>query len=242
MSTSSYRHAKTTRGRTMGRSRHRSSHELDRTRRRRRIAVMAGLTACSAVVWQSSHATFTGTTTNSANTLGAGTVVITDNDAGVAMFNASNLTPGASAAVCMGVSYTGSLTPSAIKLYFTGATESNNGGAYVAWANDTTSEMDDNTTLQIQVNSADLASDPGSSCAPAGYVGFTDVAAAAPGTSLKTLINTDVSFAAGLPSQWGTIVATKWRVFKFTYTFSASAPNSSQGDGTKFNVVWEAQS
>ncbi|MDT5030419.1 MAG: hypothetical protein QOC94_590, partial [Actinoplanes sp.] len=38
------------------------------------------------------------------------------------------------------------------------------------------------------------------------------------------------------------IVATKWRVFKFTYTFSAAAPNSSQGDGTKFNVVWEAQS
>ena len=67
------------------------------------------------------------------------------------------------------------------------------------------------------------------------------MSAAAPGTNLRTLINPNTDHATGLPSQWGTITAGRWRVFKLTYTLSASVPNSAQGDGVKFNVVWEAQ-
>jgi hypothetical protein len=211
-------------------------------RRGRGIALTIGLLVCSGVVWQSSHSAFTGTTSNGPNTLGAGSVIIADNDAGVAMFNASNLAPGATNTVCMGVKYTGSLTPSAIKLYLTSAQESNAGGAYGAWANDATSQMDDNTSLQIQVSGNDLAADPGSNCAPASVGAFTDVTAATPGTNLQTLINTNKTFATGLPSQWGTIVAGQWRVFRFTYLLASAAPDTAQGDGVQFNVAWEAQS
>jgi hypothetical protein len=120
--------------------------------------------------------------------------------------------------------------------------ESNAGGAFVAWANDTTAEADDNLSLQIQVNDTDLNADPGyNTCNPAGVGSFVDVAGAAPGTNLRTLIDTNTNYATGLASQWGTITANKWRVFKFTYILSASAPNSAQGDDVKFNIVWEAQ-
>jgi hypothetical protein len=158
------------------------------------------------------------------------------------MFTASNLRPGDTATVCMGVEYTGSLTPSAINVYATGAQESNNGGPYVAWAWDATSEMDNNLSMYIQVNNSDLASDPGNNCAPAGVGSFNALTAAPPGNSLQAIILNYTSFATGMPSQWGTITANKWRVWKFIYTFSASAPNSAQLDGVKVNFVWEADS
>ena len=91
------------------------------------------------------------------------------------------------------------------------------------------------------MNTADLTTDPGSSCTPSGYVGFTDVTATSPGTLLKTLINTNTSYGTGLASNWGTITTAKWRTFKFVYTFSSAAPNSAMLDGVKFSVVWEAQ-
>lgn len=210
-----------------------------RRRRGRGAGLVIGLLACSAVVWQSSHAAFSSTTDNNGNVLGAGTVTITDNDGGVTkLFNLPNLAPGATGSVCMGVSYTGSLTPTAIKTYLpiASASESNAGAAYAAWANTAASEMDDNTTLQIEVNSADLAADPGTSCAPVGVGTFSDVVAA---TTLKTLINTNNTYASGLTAP--TIAQNQWRVFRFTYNFSSAAPNTAQGDGIQFGVTWEAQ-
>ena len=214
----------------------------ERNRRWRRVGVVAGLLASSVIVWQSTSATFNSVTSNDTNTFGAGSVIITDNDGGsAAMFTAATMAPGDTATVCMGVKYSGSLTPTAIKVYTTGAQEANNGGAYGAWANDATSEMDDNLSMQIQVSSADLAADPGSNCAPAGVGSFTDVAAAAPGTNMQTMINTNKDYATGFNSQWGTVVANQWRVFKFKYTFASAAPTTAQGDGLKVNFVWEAQ-
>ena len=58
---------------------------------------------------------------------------------------------------------------------------------------------------------------------------------------MQALINTDNSYANGLDSQWGTITANKWRVWKFTYTFSSAAPNTAQGDGLTVTFNWEAQ-
>ncbi|WP_127504453.1 hypothetical protein [Actinoplanes solisilvae] len=212
-----------------------------RRQRNRGVVVMVALLGCFAMVWQASHAAFSDTTTNTGNTLGAGTVVISDNAAG-AMFTAPALAPGATGTACIGVEYLGSLTNPAVKLYFTGAQESNSGGAYGAWANDATSEADDNLSMQIEVWNTDLGSNPGyNNCTPGGAGSFVDLAGVAPGTNLKSLINANTDYATGLLSQWGTVTANMWRVFRFTYTFSASALDSAQGDGVKFNIVWEAQ-
>jgi len=217
-------------------------HGRSRGERLRGAVIVVGLLASSALVWQSTQAAFSATTSNGLNEFGAGTVTIEDNDAGSAMFTVPALKPGDTGTVCMGVRYTGSLTPSAIKLYTSGAVEKDNGGAYGAWANDATSEMDNNVNMLIKISDTDLAADPGNNCAPAGVGLFTDVSAAAPGTDLQTMIGTETNFATGFPSQWGTITVNKWRVWKFTYTYNAAAPNSSQGDGVKLNFVWEAQS
>jgi 6-phosphogluconolactonase (cycloisomerase 2 family) len=63
----------------------------------------------------STFSAFSGATGNPANTLSAGTVSLTDNDAGEAMFALSNLTPGDTDSGCMQVTYTGSL-PALVRL------------------------------------------------------------------------------------------------------------------------------
>ena len=215
----------------------------ERRRRFRAAGMVVGILACTTVVLQSSHATFTSTSSTGMNTIAAGTASITDNDGGSALFTAPALGPGDSATVCMGVRYTGSLAPTAIKFYAdtANATESNDGGAtYVAWANDATSEMDDNVTMRVQVNNTDLAANPTNDCAPTGVGTFTDVAGGS-GTNLRALLNTNKDYASALPSQWGTITQNQWRVWKFTYTFASAAPTTAQGDSVKFAFMWEAQ-
>jgi hypothetical protein len=59
---------------------------------------------------------FSGTTSNSGNSFSAGTVVITDNDAGSALYNVSNQAPGATLSKCIKVTFTGSLD-STVKMY-----------------------------------------------------------------------------------------------------------------------------
>jgi predicted ribosomally synthesized peptide with SipW-like signal peptide len=61
---------------------------------------------------------FSSTTTNSGNSFAAGTVYISDNDAGSAMYSVSNKKPGDTAQDCIKLTYTGSL-PATVKLYTT---------------------------------------------------------------------------------------------------------------------------
>ena len=59
---------------------------------------------------------FSATTVNSGNDFAAGTVYLTDNDAGSAMYNVSGQAPGAALVRCITVTYTGSLDAD-VKLY-----------------------------------------------------------------------------------------------------------------------------
>jgi predicted ribosomally synthesized peptide with SipW-like signal peptide len=61
---------------------------------------------------------FSSTTENPGNTFSAGSVSLTDNDSGSAMFNMTNMVPGATDTGCIKVSYTGTLT-SNVRLYGT---------------------------------------------------------------------------------------------------------------------------
>lgn len=79
-------------------------------------AVPAALAVSAALVWQASTAAFNDTTDNGTNNWSAGTVVISDDDSGAAMFNATALKPGDTASRCIEVTYTGSLAAS-VKLY-----------------------------------------------------------------------------------------------------------------------------
>jgi hypothetical protein len=93
------------------------------------------LLACTSVIWRTSSAAFTGTTSNPGNRWQAGTVTLNDDDgggtdplAGTTMFSTSTgqgtLKPGDTGTHCITVTYNGSLTsPSAVKLYATGLTD-----------------------------------------------------------------------------------------------------------------------
>jgi hypothetical protein len=59
---------------------------------------------------------FSATTQNSGNEISSGTIAISDNDAGSAMFNVTNAKPGDSWTRCIKVSYNGSLAAD-VKLY-----------------------------------------------------------------------------------------------------------------------------
>lgn len=86
--------------------------------RNRRIGVsMAAVLLVGILVVTASSAAFSGTTDNSGNTWSAGTVILTDDDAGSAMFTASDMAPGASVIECIVVSYSGTLVPSDVNLY-----------------------------------------------------------------------------------------------------------------------------
>lgn len=59
---------------------------------------------------------FSATTQNAGNEISAGTVVLSDNDAGSAMFNVTNAKPGETWTRCIKILYSGSL-PAAVKIY-----------------------------------------------------------------------------------------------------------------------------
>jgi hypothetical protein len=74
------------------------------------------LAAIGALAGFATFSAFSSTTTNSGNSFDAGTVYISDNDAGSALYNVSNKKPGDTAQGCIKLTYTGSL-PSTVRLY-----------------------------------------------------------------------------------------------------------------------------
>jgi hypothetical protein len=77
------------------------------------LAVLAAVAALLAVV--STFSAFSGTTANPGNSAVAGTVTLTDNDSGAAMFSLASLKPGDTDTRCLQVTYTGSL-PALVRL------------------------------------------------------------------------------------------------------------------------------
>jgi hypothetical protein len=74
------------------------------------------LFGASSVLEGGTEAALSGTTENAANTFSAGTVSLTDNDAGSALLTLANARPGAPVTNCLQVTYTGSLT-AGVRLY-----------------------------------------------------------------------------------------------------------------------------
>jgi predicted ribosomally synthesized peptide with SipW-like signal peptide len=76
--------------------------------------VVGGL---SALVGLGTYSAFTATTTNSGNNISSGTVKIDQHTGATTLYNVTNQKPGDSTTKCLRVTYSGSLTASAVKLY-----------------------------------------------------------------------------------------------------------------------------
>lgn len=91
--------------------------ENDREKRGRKLLLtLLVIGVVGSIAGIGTFSAFSDTTENSGNTFAAGTVYIVDNDAGAAMYNATNQGPGDSVEGCITVTYLGSLD-SAVRLY-----------------------------------------------------------------------------------------------------------------------------
>jgi hypothetical protein len=179
-------------------------------------AVPAALVLSGAIVWQSSYAAFSATTSNPTNNWSAGTVALTDDDSNTALFTAANLKPGATGVKCIAVTSTGTL-PSAVKLY---------GTSYA-----TTNGLADSINLKVEQGTGAT----NSSCA--GFTGASTLFDAA----LSSFGTTKTSFATGVGS-WSPVGGTtETRSYRVTYTLSATTPDTAQGGTAAVGFTWESQ-
>jgi hypothetical protein len=198
------------------------------------IGIVSGLALSGAFVYNASSAAFTGYTTNPGNTWTTGVVTLTDDDtggtdpdAGTAMFTAAGLLPGATATKCIRVSYTGDAPTTGVRLYRSAHTDTNSLFQYI--------------TLSITEGTGTAEFDGTPDC--------TNFTADVAGTSVlfnstmnnftgKTAFGTGAVYNTGAP--WAPSGAAT-KVYKFTYTLSASTPDSMQGKTANMAFRWEAQ-
>ena len=83
----------------------------------RLTAIVAAMVLLSFVIVTSSRAAFTDTTDNTGNSFDSGSVIITDDDGGSAMFAATAMTPGEPVIECIELTYSGSLVPADVRMY-----------------------------------------------------------------------------------------------------------------------------
>jgi hypothetical protein len=162
-------------------------------------------------------AAFSGTTTNPNNTFAAGTVTLTDNDGGAALYpNTSSAQPGVDYDRCIRVTYTGSLD-STVRLY-------------------TSPISADGSKVNIQVDKSATGSQ--ADCSDFGAA--TSVYAP---TTLSAFGTSHSSYANGLAVNPGS--ATNWvQNDAVTFRFRLSIPDLPANEGlsiSAFTLTWEAQ-
>ena len=189
------------------------------TRSRKALLTLLVLGGVGAAAGAGTFSAFSSTTSNAGNSFAAGTVAIADNDAGSALYNVSNQTPGDSVQRCIQVSYTGSLDAS-VRLYTASAIGAI--GPFVG----------------LTVESGTQATPTFPSC-----TGFTPETTLFSGT-LAGFASAHSSFATGLADDPGT-TATKWiNGDSVVYRITATLANDNAAQGTTSGAhtfTWEAQ-
>ena len=179
-------------------------------------SIPVAVIASGALVWQSSYSAFSATTSNPTNNWAAGTVALSDDDAGTAMFSATNIKPGSTGTKCIAVTSTGSLA-STVKLY---------GTSYA-----TTNALAGSINLSVEEGTG------GTSSSCANFTGGTSVYSG----TLAAFGTSKTAFASGVGSWAPTGNGNETKSFKVTYTLPTTAPDSVQGGTASLGFTWESQ-
>jgi hypothetical protein len=183
------------------------------------LAGVAGVATSAAVVWHASYSAFSATTDNPTNNWATGSVALTDDDSSTAMFNVSNLKPGATGSKCIAVTSNGTLA-STVKLYGTNY--------------NTTNSLASNLDLTItQGNGGGFGSCTGFTALGTGATVYSGTLASF-GTSATGFAN-----GSGNWAPTGTVGES--RTFQFTWTVQSGTPNSAQNGTAALGFTWEAQ-
>jgi hypothetical protein len=166
-----------------------------------------------------SGAAFSKLSANPVNGWTTGTVSLTDDDSGAAVFSVANLMLGDKGVKCIVITYGGTLA-AAVKLYATGYTSSRALGAY----------------LELTVEEGSGSSFVGSG--PASCPGFVASSTIYHGT-VDDFATTSTSYGTGVGS-FAPTGAAQTRVFRFSYTLEAVAPNGTQSGVVGLGFTWAA--
>ncbi|MDX6228197.1 MAG: hypothetical protein QOI76_1587 [Frankiales bacterium] len=181
-----------------------------------------GILASAGMVWQSSYAAFSGTTSNPGNSWTAGTVKLTDAANGSAMLSATGLKPGSTGTACIELTYGGSLA-AATKLYV----------ASGDLTTTTPSNLAQYLTLKVDegVGSAANCSDFVATVNDYNPTGST-------AQTLATFASGTTNFANGVGA-WMPAANGATKNYRFTWTVQDN--NAAQGLNATVTFTWEAQ-
>jgi hypothetical protein len=194
-------------------------------------AIVVGLVVSGAMTFAASYAAFTSTASNPTSNWSAGTVVLTDDDGGAAMFTTGSpgtnqvsgaaLKPGQSVVNCVRVTYSGNLA-STVKLYATSVSETNGMNGY----------------LHIKVEEGTAGA---FGCA--GFAGASTLwdSSTHPGAASDLLNVFPATYAAGVASGLASWTTSSFRVYKFTMTLDSATPDSVQAGTAAAMFNWQAQ-
>jgi hypothetical protein len=188
------------------------------TRRAARLGLLAStaaaLTVSTGLVWQASYSAYSATTTNGTDSWATGSVALTDDDTGTAMFAATNLKPTSTGQKCITVTSNGTL-PAAVKLYGSTAATTNALSSYI-----------------------DLTVTMGTGGSFGSCTGYTSAGTVYSGTLAGFTGN---SYATGYGSWAPTGTPGEAKTYQFTYTVQSGAPTTTQGGTASVSFVWESQ-
>lgn len=190
--------------------------------RTRKILALSGgpiaILLAGLMVWQGSQAAFVAETYNAGNNWQAGSVTLSNDGTGGAMFSIGNLVPGQTGSHCIVVTATG--VAGVVKTY----TE-----------NSVPDGLENNITMKVEQGTGGTYGD---------CTGFTPIATY--GTQpLATLLTDASSYATGvLP--WTTTSGTTTKSYKFTWTFDTTGltpaqVNALEGKSVRTDIEWELQ-
>jgi hypothetical protein len=183
------------------------------------IAIPVALLASGLIISQASYSAFSSVASNPGSNWTAGSVAITDDDAGSALFTATALKPGSTGTKCIAVTSTGSLA-STVKLYGVGSA--------------TTNALSSSIALTVTQGTG------GSFGSCTGFTALATGSSIYSGT-LGAFGSTATNYATGLGTWAPTGAAPETRVYRLTYTVDAAAPNTTQNGTATVAFTWEAQ-
>jgi hypothetical protein len=185
------------------------------------LAAPVAMIAASALIWQASNAAFSSTTRNSGNNWSTGSVALTDDDAGSARFQVSNMLPGQTDTRCIKVTADVSVA-----------------GVVKGYAVNAVASVDNLESHILVTVDAGNGGDFGS------CTGFVPIGTIIPSMSLATLAGYS-SYANGAGS-WAVSPGVQTRTYKIQWTFDTTGLTQAQldqlqGSSTGIDIQWELQ-
>jgi hypothetical protein len=176
--------------------------------------LLAGL-----MVWQGSQAAFTAETFNAGNNWNTGSVLLTNDGTGSAMFTLQDLVPMQTGSHCINVTATSNVAGT-IRTYF---------------PNGVANGLENNLTMKVEQGTG------------ASYADCTNFVSASTfaATPLATMFSAHDLFSNGI-LEWNKGTGVETQSYKFTWTFDTSALSQAQidalqGTSVRTDIEWELQ-